>query len=441
MKIQACLFFVLIMLPSCKENEKSSVIKQRPNIVFIISDDQAWTDYGFMGHPEIETPNIDELARKSLTYTRGYVTAPLCCPSLASIISGLYPHQHLVTGNDPVFETDARGYSEEWLSERMNHFDTLISRFREQPLLTNILSEQGYVSFQTGKWWMGSYMDGGFDYGMTHGIPENGGRHGDEGLKIGREGMDTIYHFLDMAQSEKKPFFLWYAPFLPHTPHNPPDSLLQKYLKNADSEPLARYRANCEWFDITVGRLMGYLQENNLMENTAVFYVCDNGWVQNPDKRNRYMKGSKRSPYDMGIRTPIMLHWPGRIESRMDTVTLTSSIDMVPTVLEFLNIPKSEDMPGISLLNYKELTSRNTIFSEVYYHDMNSMLEPPKNLKYRVIIRDNMKMVLPYDRNLPDSSIKLYNIMNDPLEKNNISNEYPQKIKELTTVLNKWWEP
>ncbi|MFZ4593315.1 MAG: sulfatase-like hydrolase/transferase, partial [Verrucomicrobiaceae bacterium] len=74
---------------------------QKPNIVMIISDDQAWTDYGFMGHPHIATPNLDELSKESLTFTRGYVPSSLCCPSLATMITGLYPHQSKITSNDP----------------------------------------------------------------------------------------------------------------------------------------------------------------------------------------------------------------------------------------------------------------------------------------------------------------------------------------------------
>ena len=77
-----------------------SIAKPPPNIVFILSDDQAWTDYGFMGHPEIKTPHLDELARQSLVFERGYVAAPLCRPSLASMLTGLYPFQHGITGND-----------------------------------------------------------------------------------------------------------------------------------------------------------------------------------------------------------------------------------------------------------------------------------------------------------------------------------------------------
>src|SRR6476620_2587704 len=72
-----------------------------PNVVMIISDDHAWTDYGFMGHAQIKTPNLDRLARESLTFRRGYVPSSLCCPSLASLITGRYPHEHFVTSNDP----------------------------------------------------------------------------------------------------------------------------------------------------------------------------------------------------------------------------------------------------------------------------------------------------------------------------------------------------
>src|SRR5215510_13465009 len=72
-----------------------------PNIVMIISDDHAWTDYGFMGHPHIKTPNLDKLASQSLTFRRGYVTSSLCCPSLASLLTGMYPHRHRITSNDP----------------------------------------------------------------------------------------------------------------------------------------------------------------------------------------------------------------------------------------------------------------------------------------------------------------------------------------------------
>jgi len=187
-----------------------------PNIVLIISDDQAWTDYGFMGHEAIRTPRLDKLASESLVFTRGYVTAPLCCPSLASMVTGLSPHQHKITGNDPPRVGGKGG----WPPERLRLREHIIAHIDHLPTIPKLLGKKGYLSLQTGKWWLGHHRRGGFTHGMTHGDPKRGGRHGDAGLAIGRKTMKPITDFLEAAGD--RPFFIWYAPFLPHSPHNPP---------------------------------------------------------------------------------------------------------------------------------------------------------------------------------------------------------------------------
>ena len=112
--------------------------------------------------------------------------------------------------------------------------------------------------------------------------PGRGGRHGDAGLTIGRQGMQPITDFIDLALQENQPFFLWYAPFLPHTPHNPPERLLKKYREDGRSRFVARYYAMCEWFDETCGQLLDYLDRKKLAEDTLIVFVTDNGWIQNP---------------------------------------------------------------------------------------------------------------------------------------------------------------
>ena len=157
----------------------------RPNVVFIISDDQGWADYGFMGHTQIQTPNLDRLAGESLTFTRGYSPVPLCRPSLASIVTGLYPHQHGVTGNDP--ELPDKGVNA--MAARGNpkyarYYDTVIENFRKRPNLVRDLTARGYVAPQTGKWWEGDPVKtAGFTQAMTQGDAQ-GSRHGDAGLDI-----------------------------------------------------------------------------------------------------------------------------------------------------------------------------------------------------------------------------------------------------------------
>ena len=182
----------------------------------IISDDHAWTDYSFMGHPSIRTPNLDRLASQSLVFPRGYVPASLCCPSLASIITGLYPHQHRVTSNDPpIPQGMERGQFQK--SEAFREGRELMNRHLEAvPTLPRLLKEKGYLSLQTGKWWQGDFSRGGFTHGMT-----KGNRHGDDGLDIGRKTMQPIYDFVGNARKDGKPFFVWYAPMPPHSPHPP----------------------------------------------------------------------------------------------------------------------------------------------------------------------------------------------------------------------------
>jgi len=181
-----------------------------PNVVYLISDDHAWTDYGYMGHPQIETPHLDRLAARSALFSRGYVPTALCRPALVTFANGLYAHQHKTTGNDPSVlpGMKQKGPGAEpaaYASLR----EQLISHIDRSPTIADLLGEAGYLSHQSGKWWEGNFRRGGFTHGMTRGFPEPGGRHGDDGLKIGREGLDPVFGFIDEATAAGKPFFLW----------------------------------------------------------------------------------------------------------------------------------------------------------------------------------------------------------------------------------------
>jgi len=435
-----CIIFVMLsIIISCgnkSKNDKaitdtnSESEEQPPNIVFILSDDQSWTDYSFMGNENIETPRLDKLASESLTFTRGYVPTSLCSPSLATIITGLYPKDHGILGNDIPYErTKDR---EESKKNRSEAYKPIIPHFEKLITLPDLLKEKGYLSFQTGKWWHGNHKIGGFDYGMTHGDPNRGGRHGDYGLEIGRKGLDTINSYVDLALKEKKPFFLWYAPFLPHAPHTPPKRLLDKYLTKTDSEYVAKYWAMCEWFDETCGQLFDLIDDKGLTENTLFVYVCDNGWVQNPNK-STYVNNSKRAPYDLGIRTPIMYKWAGQIKPKMDTETVVSSIDMVPTVLDILDIGKTENLSGISVLDEEELEERDIIFGEIYAHDFETI---ESSMYYKIAISKPYKLIIPDPVRKKGESIQLFNIDEDPFEKTNIAENNPKIVEKLKEKIN-----
>ncbi len=388
-----------------------------PNVVLIISDDQAWGDYGFMGHEAIETPHLDKLAAEGFTYTRGYVPSSLCRPSLASLATGLYPHQNKITGNDPPKGTDR---------------NLMLAHIDGATTIADLLGEKGYVSHQSGKWWEGNYTRGGFTHGMTHGDVTRGGRHGDEGLQIGRTGLQPIADFLD--ETEGTPFFLWYAPFLPHEPHTPPERLLNKYRAEGRSEFVAKYWAMCDWFDETCGELLGMIDQRGLTENTLVVYVTDNGWIQNEDKRG-FAPRSKRSPYDGGLRTPIILKWPGKIAPGLDTTTPVLSLDLIPTILEACGATPTDAMPGLSLLAGPPV-ARERIFGEIFSHDAVDINVPATSLEYRWCIEGDWKLILPA---ATGKAAELYNITEDPHEARDRASSQPERVAALTTAINNWW--
>lgn len=420
-----------------------TAIAAPPNVIMVISDDHGWGDYSFMGHEAIRTPNLDRLASQSLTFTRGYVPTSLCRPSLATIITGLYPHQHGITGNDPRSPEGQNGYKlrREGDPAYTAELEKLIGKIEAAPTLPRLLGREGYLSLQTGKWWEGNYSRGGFTHGMTHGDPRKGGRHGDDGLKIGREGMEPIFEFIDSSVSQKKPFFIWYAPIMPHLPHNPPQRLLDKYTAAGRPEAVARYYAMVEWFDETCGQLLEHLDEKGLSENTLVVYVADNGWTQPPVIENGAIGGprGKRTAYEGGTRTPIMLRWPGHIEPKHDDQTLTCAIDLAPTILAACGLPSATKMTGLNLLNADTRARRDAIFGETFTHDVQDLDNPIASLLTRWCIEGNWKLILPYAANNPDSRPELYDLAGDPEEMRDLAASHPQVVERLATRIEQWW--
>jgi arylsulfatase A-like enzyme len=415
-----------------------------PNVVFIVSDDQHWRDYAFMGHPHLRTPHLDRLARESLVFPRGYVTSSLCCPSLATIITGRFPHEHRIVGNDPPGGNDAFAAGR----ERMNR------HLEEWPTLPRLLAARGYESFQTGKWWQGDFSRGGFTAGMTRGQ-----RHGDEGLDIGRKTMQPIYDFIGRSQAAGKPFFVWYAPMLPHDPHDPAPDLVEHYRAKTDSVHIARYWGNVERFDRTVGDLLDHLDREQIAANTLVVYITDNGWIQSPDSP-RFAPRSKLSPADGGLRTPIMLRRPGTIQPGMSDA-LASAIDVVPTVLAACGIAAPPGLPGLNLLDDEAVAARRQVFGECYTHTLVDLDDPARSLLWRWTVRDRWKLIVPAtadkggvfpadaaQRVDPDSraryergEVELFDVVADPDETMNRAAAQPTVVAELRASLDAWWNP
>ena len=392
----------------------------RPNVLLILGDDQAFDDFGFAGHPEIETPRLDALAAESALF-RGYVTAPLCRPSLATLATGLYPHQHLVVGNDPSQPADR---------ERMK------TRLLETATLARLLADAGYRTLQTGKWWEGNYRDGGFTDGMTHGDPSRRGRHGDDGLTIGRQGIAPLEEFLDDVKSQ--PFFIWYAPFLPHSPHNAPPRLQERYAGKGRHPAEARYFANCTWFDESVGAVLDALDARGHGDDTIVLFCVDNGWVTLENGRGDFAR-SKRSPYERGIQTPVTVRWPGRVApgARPQAV---STVDVVPTILRACGVDAPAPLPGHDLvaLAADPNAARGPVFGGAWDHDQADAEDPSASLQVRFVVDGDDKLIQPKD---PSAPAQLYDVVADHDEAHDRAAAEPERVAELRALLDGWWDP
>lgn len=425
------------------------------NIVYIISDDHAWSDYGFTGHPQIETPNLDRLAARSAAFTRGYVPTALCRPALATLATGLYAHQHRISGNDPALlpgMTQAGGPNLKDPAEYQNLRAQLIAQIDRHPTLPQLLGKKGYLSHQSGKWWEGGYARGGFTHGMTRGFPLPGGRHGDDGLEIGRQGMGPVTAFIDQATAAKKPFFVWYAPLLPHTPHNPPERLFAKYkAKGITSDFIARYYAMVEWFDETCGQLLQHLEAKGLTDSTLIVYVGDNGWIQRADA-NGYAPRSKQSANEGGIRQPILISWPGVIRPGNRGEQLASSVDLFPTALAAAGVELPANLPGYNLLpvlKSGQPTPRRIVFGETFAHDVVDIEVPEASLVYRWVIEGRWKLLLTYDGAVSkryassnprdERRPQLFDLLADPYENQNLASTNPDRVAQLADQLHQWW--
>jgi uncharacterized sulfatase len=350
------------------------------------------------------------------------------------------------------------------------------------PLPRTLATELGYTSFQTGKWWEDDFANGGFTAGDTVNseslleAPSQWGgskpsyvdaRPGDWGLMTGRvdyvtdvaapdpinyaNTVETVTDFIDAQVTSDEPFFLWYAPFLPHTPHDPPASLLSAW-DTTISEPnesgnfFAKYYANIARFDGGVGAILDHLDAEGIADNTIVILICDNGWI-NRDNASAFAARSKTTPYEGGIRTPIIIRWPDRIKAgatiEPGTIVTTpvSLVDVAPTVHAALGLVPAPGMTGVDLLDPPAVTARDTVFAEDSTNDIFDLNDPSQSLEARVAIRDGWKLIL-----FTNGSKELYHLYDtstgnpvDPHETNNLSASNPELVSELTTAIVNWY--
>ena len=415
------------------------VTRRKPNFVFILIDDLGWTDLSCFGSEVYETPNIDQLAAKSMKFTNAYAACTVCSPTRASILTGKYPATLNLT---------------DWIpGHALPHAKLQVPQFNQElPLneitLAEVLSEAGYVSTSIGKWHLGHESfypeEQGFDsnIGGTHkgqppiyfapyNIPTL--EEGPEGEYLTDRLADEAIQFIETNQ--ERPFFLYWPHFAVHTPLQAKPELVDKYqqkMKPEQAQNNPTYAAMIESVDQAVGRIVEKLQQLNLSENTIIIFMSDNGGLARVTS-NEPLRAGKGSAYEGGHRTPMFIYWPQVIQPGAVGEVPVSSIDFYPTILEMagVNVPNSEQIDGLSLVplltQTGELNREALFWHYPHYH-------PGGATPYSAVRQGDFKLIEYFE----DNRVELYNLKSDLSETQNLAQEMPEKRDELLKLLADW---
>ena len=314
----------------------------KPNVLFILTDDQGFGDLSLTGNPVLATPNIDTFAGESLWLNHFYVSS-VCSPTRASLLTGRY---HLRTG---VTDVTRR-------KEVMNPSETTLGE---------LFLQNGYRTGYFGKWHNGSVYpetpDGqgfaeftGFPYGHTtryfDPVLEHNGQPVQKTGYITDVLTDEALGFIGTAAHPEKPFFCFLSYNAPHTPVMAPQELFQKY-KQLDpglTDQSAGIYAMCESLDQNIGRLLSELEKRGLKENTLVVFMTDNGPIRG--RYNQSLKGVKAQSHEGGVRVPCFWRWPARWQTPGMIQPRLAHIDVLPTLVELFGLDGAQtlDLDGQS---------------------------------------------------------------------------------------------
>lgn len=417
-----------------------------PNILFILADDLGYAEVGYVKtKPEIITPSIDKLASGGVVFTNAYAACPVCSPTRASILTGKSPAALDLTCHIPGMGM------KKYIQYRSKGKPLMEARFidrlpLEEITIAELLREEGYQTGFFGKWHLageGSQKtkDGmvapefhpdkqGFDVnfgGNAYGQPASYfSPYGNGTLKDGEEGeylsdrlTSEAINFMDKSSD---PFFCYLSYYTVHEPHQAPRHLIAKNKGN-------RHHAMISSLDYNVGRLLEFLEQNDLDKNTLVIFYSDNGGLRdNPPLRDR-----KGSLYEGGIRVPLVLSYPTLIKAGTATDTPVSSYDFLPTLAELAGIPidKLKGLEGESLvriLEGKKMKHSRPLFWHFPHHRNNKM-------SMAAAVREgDWKLIYQFE----DQQYSLFNLKEDIGETTNLARSHPEKAKQLRKKLEKW---
>ncbi len=451
----------------------------KPNVIFILLDDFGYSDLGCYGSKFYETPNIDRLALRGTRFTNAYASCPVSSPTRASVMTGKYPVNTGITDWIPGRQA----------TQSSSKDDKLIARpFRQQLesdelTIAEVVKKNGYKTMISGKWHLGSdpkywpenqgfdINKGGYSAGQPNKSNNSNGYfspYGNPRLEDGQDGeyltdrqTDEAIKFIE--NSADKPFFVYLSYYAVHNPMQGKDELVRKFTRRADSLGLTEKQAftrEKDWIrstmsnnfkeriiqsnpvyaamiysvDENIGKLTRRLEELGIEDNTIIIFTSDNGGLSTSEGSptcNFPLRAGKGWLYEGGIRVPLIVKMPDKINQPKEINTPVSSIDFYPTIAELTGSKDYETkIDGVSiipLLNSGEIKERPLYWH--YPHYSNQGVEPGSAIRL-----GNYKLIDNFERERQE----LYDLSADLSETNDISSANPEKTMELFALLNDW---
>jgi len=448
MKLSLSILATLFLVSLGSLHAAAEAPKQKPNIVVFLADDLGYGDLGCYGHPIIQTPNLDTFAKESTRFTQFYSASAVCSPSRSAILTGRTPYRNGVFN---------------WIPEGRE-----IHLRASEIALPKLLKEQGYTTCHVGKWHLNGHFnkptqpqpnDHGYDWWLatqnnaapSHENPSNFVRNGQPVGKL--EGysapliVDEAATWLKEHRDKSKPFFLSVWTHEPHYPIKASPEYKAKYPDLTD-DVQREHHANVTQLDHAFGKLMRTLDELKLTDNTVIIFTSDNGpegdGIKSPGRGSTGgLRGRKRAVYEGGIRVPGIVRWPGKTKpgTTSDVPVIGSDIFVTAVGIAGAKLPSDRVLDGGNILAAIEGRAVDRA-RPLYWR----CAIAPGPLKTAMRIGD-WKILA--DEKL--TQFEIYDLKNDPQEKNELSAAQPGKLAELKTALVKlnteieaegpdWWK-
>ena len=404
----------------------------KPNVVCILVDDLGYGDLSCQGAEDVKTPNIDRIMNQGIRFTNFHSNCPVSSPSRAALLTGRYPDRVGVPGVIRTHPEDSWGY----LSS-------------DAVLLPQVLKKAGYESAIIGKWHLGlespnTPNEKGFDYfkGFLGDMMDDYYTHlrfGNNYMRLNDQLIDPEGHatdlfsdwavdYLNQQKGQDKPFFLYLAYNAPHTPIQPPQEWIDKVKKRQPgiSDKRAKIVALIEHLDAGISRVWSVLEKNGQLDNTLVIFTSDNGGQEDAGADNGIFRGTKEDMYEGGIRVAAGVYWKGKIKPGQESANFAMLSDLFPTICEITGAKYTHQIDGMNilptLLGERQVTDDRTVHwvrreGNMRYGGM--AYYATRNGDYKIL------------QNTPWEPIQLFNVINDPAEKQPLDKKTHSQIFEL----------